>query len=130
MPAERAMPLRSVSVKFDVLKQEMQLWRERIVRLIRERATASEREIAWALVEEISATRAGLLKKIFIEQNGKNGRLSIQTDPILYRDTQALSEQALRFSSLAPNMIVKIPATTAGIAAFEEVTYRGVSVRA
>ena len=113
-----------------VLKQEMQLWRERIVRLIRERATASEREIAWALVEEISATRAGLLKKIFIEQNGKNGRLSIQTDPILYRDTQALSEQALRFSSLAPNMIVKIPATTAGIAAFEEVTYRGVSVNA
>jgi len=117
-------------IVLDVLKQEMQLWRERIVRLIRERATASEREIAWALVEEISATRAGLLKKIFIEQNGKNGRLSIQTDPILYRDTQALSEQALRFSSLAPNMIVKIPATTAGIAAFEEVTYRGVSVNA
>ena len=117
-------------IVLDVLKQEMQLWRERIVRLIRERATASEREIAWALVEEIYATRAGLLKKIFIEQNGKNGRLSIQTDPILYRDTQALSEQALRFSSLAPNMIVKIPATTAGIAAFEEVTYRGVSVNA
>ncbi len=117
-------------IVLDVLKQEMQLWRERIVRLIRERATASEREIAWALVEEISATRAGLLKKIFIEQNGKNGRLSIQTDPILYRDTQALIEQALRFSSLAPNMIVKIPATTAGIAAFEEVTYRGVSVNA
>ncbi len=117
-------------IVLDVLRQEMPLWRDRMVSLIAERPTASERDIAWALVEEISATRADLLKQIFIEQNGRNGRLSIQTDPILYRDTKALIEQAMRFSTLAPNMIVKIPATTAGIAAFEEVTYRGVSVNA
>jgi transaldolase len=36
----------------------------------------------------------------------------------------------LRFVALAPNMIVKIPATKAGIAAIEEVTYRGVSINA
>lgn len=117
-------------IVLDVLKQEMHIWKERIEALIRERPSASEREIAWALVEEISATRAGLLRHIFAAQQGKNGRLSIQTDPILYRNTEALINQAIRFSSLAPNMIVKIPATTAGIAAFEEVTYRGVSVNA
>ncbi len=33
-----------------------------------------------------------------------------------------LSRQAQRFDRLAPNMIVKIPATTAGIAAIEEAT--------
>ena len=117
-------------IVLDVLKQEMPLWKDRIAALIREHPTASEREIAWALVEEISATRAGMLKHIFDAQHGKNGRLSIQTDPILYRNTDALIQQALRFSTLAPNMIVKIPATNAGIAAFEEVTYRGVSVNA
>jgi len=72
-------------IVLDVLKQEMHLWRDRIAELIRERPTASEREIAWALVEEISATRAGMLKHIFAAQRGKNGRLSIQTDPILFR---------------------------------------------
>jgi transaldolase len=117
-------------IVLDVLKQEMPIWKERIAALIRERPSASEREIAWALVEEISATRAGMLRQIFDAQKGKNGRLSIQTDPILYRNTEALIEQATRFSALAPNMIVKIPATTAGIAAIEEVTYRGVSVNA
>lgn len=117
-------------IVLDVLKQEMHFWRERIVTLIRERPTASEREIAWALVEEISATRADMLKHIFAAQEGRNGRLSIQTDPTLYRNTEALIDQAMRFSALAPNMIVKIPATAAGIAAFEEVTYRGVSVNA
>jgi transaldolase len=117
-------------IVLDVLKQEMHLWRDRIGELIRERPTASEREIAWALVEEISATRAGMLKYIFAKQRGKNGRLSIQTDPILFRNTRALIDQAARFGALAPNMIVKIPATTAGIAAFEEVTYRGISINA
>jgi len=117
-------------IVLDVLKQEMPLWKDPIAALVRERPAASEREIAWALVEEISATRAGMLRHIFDAQKGKNGRLSIQTDPILYRNTEALVDQALRFSALAPNMIVKIPATTAGIAAFEEVTFRGVSVNA
>jgi transaldolase len=117
-------------IVLDVLKQEMPLWKDRIAALIAERRTASEREISWALVEEISARRAGLLRPIFDAQKGRNGRLSIQTDPILYRNADALIEQAVRFSALAPNMIVKIPATSAGIAAFEEVTYRGVSVNA
>lgn len=117
-------------IVLDVLKQEMALWKDRILQLIKERPSASEREIAWLLVEEISATRAAMLKHIFDAQKGKNGRLSIQTDPILYRNTEALIKQATHFNTLAPNMIVKIPATTAGIAAFEEVTYRGVSVNA
>ena len=38
--------------------------------------------------------------------------------------------QAIHFSQLAPNMIVKIAATHAGIRAIEEATYRGVSINA
>jgi transaldolase len=39
-------------------------------------------------------------------------------------------EQAVRYDSLAPNMQVKLPATSRGIAAIEEVTYRGVNINA
>jgi transaldolase len=39
-------------------------------------------------------------------------------------------EQATEFSRLAPNMIVKLPATQPGVAAIEESTYRGVSINA
>src|SRR6202158_2225613 len=38
--------------------------------------------------------------------------------------------QAVEFSQLAPNMIVKIPVTRAGIPAIEEATYRGISINA
>ena len=85
---------------------------------------ATEDEISWRLVEEISIKGAELLKPIFDKQKGKNGRLSIQTDPRFYRNTEAIVEQAVHFSQIAPNMIVKIPVTKAGIVAFEEVTYR------
>jgi transaldolase len=108
----------------------MPLWRDRIETLIREMSTATEDQIGWKVVEEMSIKGAALLKPIFDAQGGRNGRLSIQTDPRLYRNTREIVDQALRFSQLAPNMIVKIPATRAGIPAMEEATYRGVSINA
>jgi len=113
-----------------VLKKEMDFWRPRIHALIEDRTQADEEEIAWQLVREISQRGAALLRPIFDEHAGKNGRLSIQTDPRLFRDTKAIVEQAVDFSQLAPNMIVKIPATSAGIPAMEEATYRGISINA
>jgi transaldolase len=113
-----------------VIKADLPTWRTRIEVLAAERGTATEDEIGWQIVEELSVAAARLLEPIYHAHAGRNGRLSIQTDPRLHRHTTALVEQAVRFNALAPNMIVKIPATSAGVAAIEEVTYRGVSVNA
>ena len=113
-----------------VLQKEMAQWKGRILELTKERPTATEDQIAWQLVREISVKSAALLHPIFDLQRGKNGRLSIQTDPRLFRDSRAIVEQAVEFSQLAPNMIVKIPVTSAGIPAIEEATYLGVSINA
>jgi len=113
-----------------VLKKEMSLWKDRIRSLIDERSTATEDQISWQLVREISVKAASLLRPVFEAHRGKNGRLSIQTDPRLFRDSNAIVEQAEEFNRLAPNMIVKIPVTRAGIPAIEEATYRGISINA
>jgi transaldolase len=113
-----------------VLKKEMASWKDRLNELIQATPPATEGKISWQLVREISAKAAALLKPIFDSHHGRNGRLSIQTDPRLYRDSEAIVSQAEEFSQLAPNMIVKIPATRAGIPAIEEATYRGVSINA
>jgi transaldolase len=117
-------------IVLDVIKKEADLWNSRISALAAEMPRATEEEIGWRLVEEISAKRAGLLRPVFDQQRGRNGRLSIQTDPHYYRDPEALLKQALRFHALAPNMIVKIPVTQAGVAAIEEATYHGISINA
>ncbi len=113
-----------------VLAGDAATWRPRTEALLRELPTATEDTIAWKLVEELSIRAAKLLEPIFETQGGRNGRLSIQTDPRLFRDSDAIVEQALKFSSLAPNMIVKIPVARAGIPAIEEATYQGVSINA
>ncbi len=113
-----------------VLKKEMHLWKDRINTLIVEPPRATEHEITWQLVREVSVKGAELLKPIFDAHRGKNGRLSVQTDPRFFRDSKAILDQVMEFSRLAPNMIVKIPVTHAGIPAIEEATYRGVSINA
>jgi transaldolase len=113
-----------------VLKNEIQAWGGRIQSLIQELPTATEDEIAWQLVREVSVRAAAVLKPIFDQQHGRNGRLSIQTDPRWFRDAEAMVRQAIEFDRLAPNMIVKMPATQAGMAAMEEATYRGISINA
>jgi transaldolase len=105
-------------------------WATRARVLAGEHPTWSEREVAWAIVGEMSVRAAPLLMPAFAASGGRAGRLSIQTDPTRWRDASALVEQALEFDGLAPNVIVKLPATRAGIAAMEEATYRGVSVNA
>jgi len=113
-----------------VLKKEMSFWKDRIRALIDATPPATEGQISWQLVREVSVKAAALLKPVFDAHRGRNGRLSIQTDPRFYRDSQAILSQAEEFSQLAPNMIVKIPVTRAGIPAIEEATYRGVSINA
>lgn len=115
-------------IAVSILKRQMPLWRSRIEELLGEMPTATEDQIGWKVVEEMSVKGAGLLRPVFDAQGGRNGRLSIQTDPRFYRDPQAIVEQAVHFNQLAPNMIVKIPATQAGIEAMEEATWRGISI--
>ena len=100
-------------IVLDVLKKEKVLWDKRVLGLVQEMPGATEEEIAWRLVEEISATRAGLLQSIFERHQGRNGRLSIQTDPRYYRSESKLLQQAIRFESIAPNMPRASPTTCA-----------------
>ena len=113
-----------------VIKSNLASWKPRVLALAEEFPTAGESELGWKIVEEMSVAAAKLLEPIFQASGGRNGRLSVQTDPRLHRDATALADQAEYFSGLAPNIIVKIPATKTGIAAIEDATYRGVSINA
>jgi transaldolase len=109
------------------IRADLPRWRSRIIELAAEMPSATESQIGWKVVEEVSTDAATLLLPAFAEHRGVNGRLSMQTDPRFHRDARALVDQAEHFSCLAPNIIVKIPATHIGIQAIEEATYRGVS---
>ena len=113
-----------------VLKKELDAWTPRIQEIFRVNPTATEEFVAWRVIEEMTVKAAALLRPIFDKNKGRNGRLSIQTNPKYFRDAKAMVEQALHFNSLYPNNNIKLPVTKAGIDAIEELSYQGVSVNA
>lgn len=117
-------------IALSVLKADQEHWVSHIKNYAKSHPTATDDEIGWAMVKELSINAAKLFEPEFEKQNGRNGRLSIQTDPRNFRNPKALTDQAVEFSQLAKNMIVKIPVTSEAIAAFEEATYLGVSLNA
>jgi len=113
-----------------VLKQEMTTWGPRIQELINQNPEWSEVEISWQIIEEMAVKGAELLLPVFQRENGRKGRISIQTNPANYRNAKLLAEQAIYFNTLAPNIQVKIPVTAAGIKAIEIAAYNGVNINA
>lgn len=116
------------TIVVDVWNKDPANWRKRVQSLAIERPRTTVSDLAWAVVEEMSVAGATLLEPVFEAEAGRQGRLSVQTNPMLFRSPERMVEQAVRFSAFAPNIIVKLPATRGGIEAIEEATYRGVSV--
>lgn len=112
-----------------VLKKELPLWEDRICELFSQ-PEATEDQVAWQLICEMGVRGAKMLEPLFEESNGQYGRLSIQTNIKNYKRADDMVKQAVEFSKLASNMQVKMPASQAGIKAFEEATYQGVSINA
>ena len=105
-------------------------WHGRARELAAANPTWGEGEIAWRILEEVAARGAGILAPTFETTAGRHGRLSAQVDPRRSRDADGMLAQAERLFSLAPNMQVKLPVTTAGLVAIEEATARGIEVNA
>jgi transaldolase len=118
------------TIVVDVWKADPGRWRDRVRALAVERPDATEVDLAWAVVEEMSIRAAPLLRPAFDASDGRQGRLSIQTDPTLFRSFDRMLAQGEHFASLAPNIIVKFPATSVGVRVMEEASYRGVSINA
>jgi transaldolase len=75
-------------------------------------------------------TVADLLRPIYDRTEGKDGYVSLEVSPDLAHDTAATIAEAERFWHLVnrPNLMIKIPATPAGIPAVYETLRKGINV--
>ncbi|MBW4720933.1 transaldolase [Saccharothrix obliqua] len=87
-----------------------------------------------AAVREITTTdvrnACDLFRSVYEATDGVDGRVSIEVDPRLAHDTEATVTEALDLAKTVdrPNLLVKIPATVAGLPAITRVLAEGVSV--
>ncbi|WP_432169341.1 transaldolase [Streptomyces sp. 1222.5] len=73
---------------------------------------------------------ADVLRPVYDATGGRDGRVSIEVDPRLAHDTGATVAEAKQLAWLVdrPNVMIKIPATLAGLPAITEVIGLGISV--
>lgn len=73
-----------------------------------------------------------LLAATYEGSNGRAGFVSVQLSPFCANDTAATvaAAQRLHAAVARPNLLVRVPATAAGIAALEELIYAGIGIDA
>ncbi|MFF2202507.1 transaldolase [Streptomyces sp. NPDC058145] len=73
---------------------------------------------------------ADVLRGVYTTSDGRDGRVSIEVDPRLAHRTEATVAEAKQLAWLVdrPNVMIKIPATRAGLPAITEVIGLGISV--
>jgi transaldolase len=83
-----------------------------------------------ALAMRDVATACDVLRPVWEQTGGRDGYVSIEVDPTLAADTDGSIAQAIHFHETIArsNLLVKIPATDAGVPAIEEMTARGYSI--
>src|SRR5262245_41404039 len=113
-----------------VMRQELDIWAPRVQAIAAEHPDWTDVQVTWRIIEEMAIRGWKMLEPIYEEHRGRQGRLSIQTDPTLHGSSERMLEQARHFHTLAPNVQIKFPATSAGLAAIEQATYEGMTINA
>ncbi len=101
---------------------------EDLNRLVRDGKSAAEIYENLAMADIRSA--ADVLRPVYEKSGGADGFVSFEVNPALAHDTEATIAEARRlFASLErPNVMIKVPATAAGIPAIEILIGEGVNI--
>lgn len=73
---------------------------------------------------------ADVLRPVYDETHGRDGYISLECSPYLANDTEATCTEALRLNAAVnrPNLMVKVPATPAGLPAIRKLIGRGLNI--
>ncbi|GGC58957.1 transaldolase [Hoyosella rhizosphaerae] len=87
-------------------------------------------EVIRVLTTDDVRNACDVLAPVFEQSGGVDGRVSIEVDPRLAHDTDKTVAQALELWKIVdrPNLLIKIPATQAGLPAISRVICEGISV--
>jgi transaldolase len=93
-------------------------------------AGASTEDAYWTMVCQDVAGACALLRPVHVATNGVDGYVSVEVSPVLANDTAGttLAARHLHERINLTNLMVKIPATAAGVPAIEQMIAEGRSI--
>jgi transaldolase len=99
-------------------------------RQIKELAGQPSRNIYEALIVTDVRDACDVLRPVYDRTDGRDGFVSLEVSPHLARNASASIDEARRFwqAVARPNLFIKIPGTSEGVAAIEALLHEGINV--
>ncbi|NMC14460.1 MAG: hypothetical protein GYA34_16440, partial [Chloroflexi bacterium] len=97
------------------VKSDPEFWNGWIDNLIKTNPGLTQHEYFWLTYKEVIRRGAEMLMPIWEASEGRYGYISGQLDPRLLTETEKMIETAKEIRSIAPNLMIKVPASTQGV---------------
>jgi transaldolase / glucose-6-phosphate isomerase len=97
---------------------------------LRKDATLDAKAIYERLAIRDIQDAADALRSVYLSTNGRDGYVSLEVSPLLANETQATLDEARRLWNTVqrPNLMIKVPGTSAGLPAVETLLGEGINV--
>ena len=109
----------------NLLKAEPEFVHGVIDALLADSSGAEDGELATRVFHKAVSRALSLCEPLYRQSEGRFGYVAIQGNPRRNDDLDAMLGEAEKFHQLGENIIIKMPATTTGARALEELTARG-----
>jgi transaldolase len=97
------------------VKSDPAFWNEWIDTLIVDNPGLTQHEYFWLTYREVIKRGAEMMLPIWEASGGRYGYISGQLDPRLITETEKMIEMAKEIRAIAPNLMIKVPASTQGV---------------
>lgn len=104
------------------IKSDLPFWNAWVDDLIRSNSGLTQREYAWLIYKEVIRRGATMMLPIWETSGGRFGYISGQLDPRLITEADKMIEQAKEIHAIAPNLMIKVPASTQGVEVVKALT--------
>lgn len=113
-------------LSWQAIQADLPGWTAWVDALIEQDPGLGAQELAWRTYKEVVRRGAEMYRPVFEASGGRFGFISGQLDPRLLTETDRMIAEAVELHALAPNVMIKVPASREGIDVVRELTARGI----
>ncbi|MFZ2098833.1 MAG: transaldolase family protein [Anaerolineales bacterium] len=114
-------------LSWQAVQSDLKFWGQWIDDLLQSNSNFALKELTWLMYKEVVKRGAEMYMPIFEASRGRFGWISGQLDPRLFTETEQMIHDAEELSALAPNVMIKVPASMQGIEVVKILTSKGIA---
>ena len=104
------------------VRSDPRFWNGWIDNLIESNSGLTNHEYSWLTYKEVIRRGSQMMMPIWEASEGRHGYISGQLDPRLITETDRMVRDAREIRAIAPNVMIKVPASTQGVEVVKALT--------